>query len=213
MYITVMHRETAIIAYVCDTERLRASVQEALIMREKLTNEVWVEDRKVHSLGGSHVQSFDLLRMKLLRGDTLVVCRLFVLAPGKKDRHKRLVQRMNELLVAGVHIRQVKPSLTTRKAADRGKMLADAMGDLTRVGWHKSPGRPPADRDPKDVEIIRRHWKSAEHATDAKALEAMVRDGLKNWTRSMIIQTKTADGSNLFGPSGRPYRKRKPRKK
>ncbi len=208
-----MSRETAIIAYVCDTVRLRASVQETLIKREKLTDEVWEEGRKAHALGGAHVQQFDLLRMKLRRGDTLVVCKLFVLAPGRKDRHKRLVQRVNDLIEAGVHIRQIKPPMTTRKTADRGKMLADAMGDLTRVGWHKSTGRPRAERSPEDVEIIRRHWKSAEHATDAAALDAMKRDGLKDWTVSMIIQAKLADGSRLFGPSGRPYTKRKPRKK
>lgn len=208
-----MSAEKETIGYACENPRCKASVQLAALEREK-PSDIWLEDRDVTPFKVGKVrQSYELLTKRLRKGDTLLVYKLFILAPGQRDRHARLVKRMRELADMGVHVRQLAPPLRTTNRGERDTMLAQAMVDLTRVGQHKSSGRPPAQRDPADVEIIRRHWKLATYARDKDALAAMVRDGLKGWSVSMIIQAKAPDGARLFGASGRPYGKRKPGKK
>lgn len=204
-----MSRETETIAYACENQRCRLIVQLAAIELSKPAD-VWVEDRDVSQFKtGSYRQAYDLLRKRLRKGDTLLVYKLFVMAPGKRDRHARLVKRMADLADAGIHVRQLSPPLSTTKRGERDKMLAQAMMDLSRVGFHKSTGRPKRDISDLEREIITRHWKSANHARDVDAFNAMVRDGLpkrgeKKWSLPTVRKH--------FNPSGRPYGKRKPGK-
>jgi hypothetical protein len=203
-------------AYVCDTPRCKASAQEAAMLAHPSQPEIWVEDRDVSPFKvGKLRQSFDLLIKKLRKGDTLLVYKLFVMAPGQRDRHKRLVLRMKALAAEGVHVEQIDPRapLHSKHPGDRDMMLAQAMADLSRVGQHKSSGRPKRQYPPDEVAIVKRHWKLAEHVRDSDALAAMKRDGLKGWSRSVILHAKNSDGTPMFGPSGRPYTKRAKAKK
>ena len=202
--------------YVCDTPRCKASVQEAALLAHPSRPEIWVEGRDVSPFKVGKVrQSFDLLVRKLRKGDTLLVYKLFVMAPGQRDRHKRLVLRMKELAANGVHVEQIDPRapLRSKRPGERDMMLAQAMADLSRVGQHKSPGRPKRTYPPGEVEIVNRHWKSAVHETDKDAVDAMRRDGLVGWSRSIILHAKNPDDTLMFGPSGRPYTKRTKAKK
>ena len=214
-YISGMGIKTTF-AYVCDTPRCKASVQEAAMLAHPSKPEIWVEDRDVSPFGVGKVrQSFDLLSKKLRKGDTLLVYKLFVMAPGQRDRHKKLVLRMKALAAEGVLVEQIDPRapLHSKRPGERDTMLAQAMSDLSRVGQHKSSGRPKRTYPPADVEIVNRHWKSAVHETDKDAVDAMKRDGLRGWTRSVILHAKNPDGTPMFGPSGRPYTKRTKAKK
>lgn len=200
-----MSRETETIAYACENQRCRLTVQLAAIELSKPAD-VWVEDRDVSQFKtGSYRQGYDLLRKRLRKGDTLLVYKLFVMAPGKRDRHARLVKRMADLSDAGIHVRQLSPPLSTTKRGERDAMLAQAMADLSRVGLHKSTGRPKRVISEREREIITRHWKHAEHRRDADAFAAMVKDGLPKkgvgaWSLSIVLKN--------FGRSGRPYGKK-----
>ena len=205
-----MSRETETIAYACDNQRCRVTVQVVALELSK-PDDVWVEDRDVSQFKvGSYRQGYDLLRKRLRKGDTLLVYKLFVMAPGKRDRHARLVKRMADLADAGIHVRQLLPALSTKVRGQRDAMLAQAMTDLSRVGLHKSTGRPKRVITDAERDIITKHWKNAEHHRDVDAFVAMVKDGLPakgigKWSLSIVLKN--------FGRSGRPYDKRKPGKR
>jgi hypothetical protein len=196
-----------IVGYVCDTPRLRADAQ-VKRMADHNIEDVWIEGRKVGFKFALAVQTFDKLVKYVRPGEAVAVDRVFVMAPGLRDRHARLIKRLAELKAKGVHVLELSTGRCTANPGNRDMMLADAMSDLSRVGRHKSPGRPVNKFDPAADAIIARHWKSAAHVRDADALAAMKQDGLMGWSVSMILKARTQDGKSRYGPSGRPYAKK-----
>lgn len=199
MHISGMGKTTRRIGYVCHTDRLSADAQ-AKRMRCAGVTDVWREGEKAGFRHAVLVQTWERLERYVRDGDVIVVDRLFVLAPEGRNRHAALIKRMAAVAAKGVHIEDLWRKRSTAKPGERDMMLADAMIDLSRVGRHKSTGRPKREFSEAEVAAVDLHWRNATHRTDADAVAAINATGAK-LTASIIIKR--------WGKSGRPYEVKK----
>jgi hypothetical protein len=180
-------------------------------MEEHGVTDIHHEGKKIGGTVDRMVEvTFERLLKYATARDTVAVYKVLVLDPGSgSNRRKRMLERFDQLEAVCGRIWQLHNpggsgvlDNTTRRSRD--KMRDGAVDDLARSLSAEKAGRPFKPLTKLERDAIAVHWRSADHATDAAAIEAMhAMPGTKRLSVSVIHKN--------FGKSGRPYRVKKPK--
>lgn len=128
--------------------------------------------------------------LRVIRAGTLVkVFRLHLLADRSKARLKGgliadLIRVIDQIEERGAHIKEVETGLLTSRSRDKNAMLERAAITF-RLGSKEPTGRVGGRRklaetyDERQREIIAAEWHSRKHKTNAAAVAAMAKRGVK----------------------------------
>jgi hypothetical protein len=176
-------------------------------MHEHGITNVHIDGEKAGGTMALITQDFDGLLRYLKSTDTVAVMRAFVLDPGPCGSHRRrlMLADFDKLEARCARIWELSTGLDNTTTAGRDKMRDGAVEMLLREALYDRPGRPATPLTDKEQAAVALHWRSAEHATDKAASDAIRAMGFKRLTASVLIKRA--------GKSGRPYEVKRKRGK
>lgn len=137
-------------------------------------------------------------------GDVVAVHRAMLLADPRDRRKLGGLRRsfraaLDRIEDAGAVVLELDSNLSTAKPRERDRIVRAAEDELARVRRYAQTGRPRRVWSDADRAIMRLHWFSREHRTNADAIEAMHKDGLRV-TASQVYKLLGKSGRDL-GPN------------
>ncbi len=187
------------IGMVCKSPSIRAETQEAALRK---AGAEWIV-----SLGRVTPKSWRDVVNAVRESDTVYIYGLALVPTKRGEDELKPTDQVREFLIEvherGGQVVEVSTGRNSRKPAERRGMTADAVKGLKRGNRSpktgKSRGRPKTEFTAEQIAAAKAVWFSRDYATNviaAKYLPAKF-NAKRAW--------------DLWGPSGRPYKKRKSR--
>lgn len=160
-------------------------------------------------------ETWDTLGAMMRAGDTLAVSRLRVIygPKGKETPRRALFRAIHQVEDAGCKIVEIATGRRSWNARERDMMIRDALDDIARSRRGEDGGRPRLEWSAEEKRIVKVHWHSHQHPTNAAAFKAIKADARAAGLTWLASLRHLQSIQNVFGASGRGAIRRKSAKK
>lgn len=138
-------------------------------------------------------------------GDIVAVYELRVIADPKSARklgglRASLFASMDAIEDKGASFWEVSTDLRSTDLRQRDRMIRNAVNRIARSRTGRPAGRPTREFSAAELDIMRRHWTSLKHASNADAVKAMLAEGMRDLTPSIVAKRLGSSGRAKLKP-------------